>query len=76
MDQEDQARLDDWQIWRGVGGIWYARRPRSSPPWVIRDATRDHLEQRIIEGEAPPWRHELDALRHGPRSPLTGHSNS
>ena len=26
----------DWHVWRGVAGLLYARRPRSSPPKVVR----------------------------------------
>ena len=26
-----------WHVWRGVSGLWYARRPRSSPPVVLRN---------------------------------------
>src|SRR5262249_51830946 len=28
-----------WHTWIGVGGLLYARRPRTSPPIVVRDAT-------------------------------------
>jgi len=27
-----------WHCWRGIGGILYARRPKSSPPIVVRAA--------------------------------------
>jgi hypothetical protein len=48
-------KLDAWRFWRGVGGIWYARLPGSSPPRVKRDADLGHLQRRIVEGEPPPW---------------------
>lgn len=25
-----------WVWWRGVNGLMYARRPRTSPPWTVR----------------------------------------
>jgi hypothetical protein len=44
-----------WHVWRGVSGLVYARRPRTSPPIVVRgeDATdlRDqirHVETRMV----------------------------
>ena len=46
-----------WQTWRGGGGILYARRPRSSPPVVLRAATpwglRDAIRQWGQRGEPP-----------------------
>jgi len=38
-----------WQTWVGVGGVLYARRERSSPPWVVRAASAAELRQRIAE---------------------------
>jgi len=31
-----QPEFPDWHVWRGVAGLLYARRPRSSPPKVVR----------------------------------------
>ena len=45
----------DWHVWEGVSGILYARRPRSSPPKVVRST----------EG-AEGLRHEI-GLRDAPR---------
>jgi hypothetical protein len=30
------AEFPSWHVWRGVGGLVYARRPRTSPPVVVR----------------------------------------
>jgi hypothetical protein len=40
-----------WYAWRGVGGIVYARRPRSSPPMLVRSATTQGLREAIEEAE-------------------------
>ena len=41
-----------WHVWRGVCGLVYARRPRTSPPLVVRaDNPADLLAQiRQAEG--------------------------
>ena len=42
-----------WHAWRGVlGGLLYARRPRTSPPLVVRAITTDDLRQAIEAAEA------------------------
>jgi hypothetical protein len=42
-----------WQAWSAVlAGIVYARRPRSSPPMVVRATTTDGLRQAIEGAEA------------------------
>jgi hypothetical protein len=42
-----------WHIWPGVlGGVVYARRPRSSPPLVVRALTPAGLRQAIEAAEA------------------------
>lgn len=38
-------------FWRGVTGLLYVRRPRSSPPLVSRAVTVEELQAQI-EGEA------------------------
>jgi hypothetical protein len=30
------AEFPHWHVWRGVCGLVYARRPRTSPPLVVR----------------------------------------
>jgi hypothetical protein len=47
------AEFPYWHVWRGVGGLVYARRPRTSPPIVVRaeDAV-DLLDQiRRVDGK-------------------------
>jgi hypothetical protein len=42
-----------WQVWPAVlGGLVYARRPRTSPPLVVRAVTTDELRQAIETAEA------------------------
>lgn len=42
-----------WHAWPGViGGVVYARRPRTSPPLVVRAITPDGLRQAIEAAEA------------------------
>jgi hypothetical protein len=38
-----------WQTWTGVGGVLYARLPKSSPPKVVRGADADALRAAIAE---------------------------
>jgi len=45
-------RFPHWQARRGVSGIWYARRPRSSPPIVLRGETPTELAGQVTEREA------------------------
>ena len=40
-----------WHVWRGVAGLFYARRPRSSPPKVVRGRDLTTLRERIIDAE-------------------------
>jgi hypothetical protein len=42
-----------WEAWTGaLAGVVYARRPRSSPPMVVRAITTDGLRQAIEGAEA------------------------
>ncbi len=47
------AQFPQWHVWRGVCGLVYARRPRTSPPLVVRaDNPADLLTQiRRAEGK-------------------------
>ena len=49
------AEFPYWHVWRGVGGLVYARRPRTSPPLVVRaDNPADLLAQiRRAEDKRP-----------------------
>jgi hypothetical protein len=57
--EEERARLEACHWWRGVAGIWYAKRERSSPPQIWRDVDLDRLRIRVARGEPPPWRARL-----------------
>jgi hypothetical protein len=42
-----------WYVWLGVlGGVIYARRPRSSPPLVVRAISSTELRHAIEAAEA------------------------
>ena len=49
----DPGDLDDipcgWHYWRGVSGLFYARRKLSSPPVVLRAESLDELRAKIKE---------------------------
>jgi hypothetical protein len=36
-----------WHLWTGVTGICYARKPKSSPPKVVRAETWDLLRKEL-----------------------------
>jgi hypothetical protein len=38
-----------WHYWRGVSGMYYARRKLSSPPVVLRAQTLDELRDQVRE---------------------------
>jgi hypothetical protein len=42
-----------WHVWRGVAGLLYARRPRSSPPKVVRGQSTVDLRDQIRLTEVP-----------------------
>ena len=42
-----------WHVWRGVAGLLYARRPRSTPPIVVRASDAVGLRDRIRQATAP-----------------------
>lgn len=46
-----------WEAWRGVNGVLYARRVRSSPPIVLRGATADDVMEQVNGRmkKAPGW---------------------
>jgi hypothetical protein len=45
-------RFPAWHYWKGVSGLYYARRPKSSPPIVLRHETAAGLAALIAEWEA------------------------
>jgi hypothetical protein len=44
-----------WHAWAGVAGWFYARRPRTSPPKVVRAETLDGLGVQIELAEGRQW---------------------
>lgn len=45
------AEFPHWHVWRGICGLVYARRPRSSPPLVVRAANPVDLLAQIRRAE-------------------------
>jgi hypothetical protein len=45
------AEFPHWHVWRGVCGLVYARRPRTSPPIVVRAADTTDLRDQIRRAE-------------------------
>jgi hypothetical protein len=46
-----EADYPGWFAWPGVISLLYARRPRTSPPMVVRSATLDGLREAIKDKE-------------------------
>ena len=46
------AEFPHWHVWRGVGGLVYARRPRTSPPIVVRGEDAEDLREQIRRAES------------------------
>jgi hypothetical protein len=56
------AQFPDWHLWRGVGGLLYGRRPRSSPPKVVRVEDTADLTDALRRAEDPRyWERALAA---------------
>lgn len=45
------GKFPGWECWRGISGLLYARRRRSSPPVVFRSVSADDLAAKIREYE-------------------------
>lgn len=45
------AEFPHWHVWRGVSGLLYARRPRTSPPLVVRGKDTVDLRDQIRRAE-------------------------
>jgi hypothetical protein len=41
------AEFPQWHVWRGVSGLVYGRRPRTSPPIVVRGEDAADLRDQI-----------------------------
>ena len=46
------AEFPAWHVWRGITGLLYARKPKTSPPKVTRAADVATLRERITDLEA------------------------
>jgi hypothetical protein len=46
------AEFPHWHVWRGVCGLVYARRPRTSPPVVVREEDVVELRDQIRQAMA------------------------
>jgi hypothetical protein len=46
------AEFPHWHVWRGVSGLVYARRPRTSPPVVVRAEDAMDLRDQIKRAES------------------------
>jgi hypothetical protein len=57
MDDPTVAQLrrefPGWHVWKGIAGLWYARRLDTSPPIVVHDENTTELRAQIRarEGE-------------------------
>lgn len=47
MERDDFACIRGFHCWTGVAGLWYGRRPLTSPPVVIRAESLDELRGKI-----------------------------
>jgi hypothetical protein len=45
------AEFPHWHVWRGVCGLVYARRPRTSPPVVVRGEDAADLRDQMKRAE-------------------------
>src|SRR6516165_4509785 len=64
-----------WHVWRGVAGLLYARRPKSSPPKVVRGPIRPRawfggpslfaLSEMLPDSDLWRWRLPASFGNHG-----------
>ena len=45
------AEFPHWHVWQGVSGLLYARRPRTSPPVVVRGEDAVDLRNQMRQAE-------------------------
>jgi hypothetical protein len=64
------AQFPDWHTWLGVSGLLYARRPRSSPPKVVRAGDPAGLAAAIRGAEDPAYWERACAARAGAAAEL------
>ena len=42
-----EREFPGWHVWHGVSGLFYARRPNSSPPIVLNDENTTELRAQM-----------------------------
>ena len=47
-----EARFRGWHVWRGLNGLWYPWRRKTSPPRITRHPTREDLVAELRQREA------------------------
>jgi hypothetical protein len=45
--------LPHWHVWRGINGLLYARRAKSSPPLVVRGEDAADLREQVRRVHLP-----------------------
>jgi hypothetical protein len=50
-DGEMRATFPGWEVWKGICGLWYARRLLSNPPVVVRGEDLTDLRDQIRDEE-------------------------
>lgn len=45
------GQFPQWEAWRGISGLLYARRRMTSPPIVLRGVTAEAVAEQIREHE-------------------------
>ena len=46
-DDDLEREFPCWHWWRGVSGLYYVRRVKSSPPIVLRAESKDELVGKV-----------------------------
>ncbi len=47
------SEFPNWHVWRGIAGLVYARRARTSPPVIVRGEDALDLRDQIRRAESP-----------------------
>jgi hypothetical protein len=63
------AEFPHWHVWRGVCGLVYARRPRTSPPLVVRADNPADLGAQVRRAEGQDRLTAPRQSRRGPKPP-------
>jgi hypothetical protein len=60
-EPEMWASILGWHCWRGVAGIWYARRGATSPAVILRAASLDALRALIDQSNRQDLRPQRES---------------